>query len=163
MLPKTITRINQYFAEISGWLLCVIVLLLTIDLVSRGLSTPIHGVGELAVFVMVSVVYLGLGHTEEIRGHVRVTALISRLPWKFQKAFNILIHLLAFGTISVVTHAVAKNALKSFNNQEAIVGKIPLLIWPVKFVIFLGCLFYLFQIILNLIAEFGKEPDDDSA
>ena len=80
MIKKIIARINQFLGEISGWLLCAIMLLLTIDFVSRGLSVPVHGVGEIAVFVMVAVVYFGLGHTEATGGHVRVTAITSRLP-----------------------------------------------------------------------------------
>ena len=159
MIKKTIVKINHFFAEISGWLLCVIIILLIADLVGRGISKPLQGVSELAIFVMVSVVYCGLAHTEEIRGHVRVTALIGKLPPLLRKVSNVLVYLLATATFSIVTWAVAKNALKSFNSQEAVAGTVPLLIWPVKSVIFLGCLFYLVQIVVNLVEEVFKETD----
>ena len=80
MIKRLFIRINHFFAEMSGWLLSAIMFLLIIDFVSRGIYHPIQGVGELAVFVLVAVVYLGIPHTEEVRGHVRVTAIISRFP-----------------------------------------------------------------------------------
>ncbi len=156
MIKKTIGRINKFFAEISGWLLCVIMVLLIIDFASRGLSAPIHGVGEIAVFVMVAVVYLGLAHTEETRGHVRVNALISRLPPRAQLFSEIAIHLVALCAIAIVVWAVALNVIKAFYSQEAVAGTVPLLVWPVKLMVFVGCFFYLLQIILNLIEEVQK-------
>lgn len=156
MVRKTIAKINQWLGEISGWLLCAIMLLLTIDFVSRGLSMPIHGVGEIAVFVMVAVVYFGLGHTETNRGHVRVTAVTSRLPPTVEKVLNITVYLIALFTIAVCTWALALNAIKAFTSDESVAGTVPLLVWPIKFLMLIGCFFYLCQIFLNLIEEIGK-------
>ncbi len=156
MIKKIIVRINQFLGEISGWLLCAIMLLLTIDFVSRGLSMPVHGVGEIAVFVMVAVVYFGLGHTEATGGHVRVTAVTSRLPAKVEKLLNVIIYIIALCTIATCTWALGLNALKAFNSEEAVAGTVPLLVWPIKFLMLIGCFFYLCQVVLNLIEEIGK-------
>ena len=156
MIKRTISKVNHFFAEMSGWLLSAIMFLLIIDFVSRGLYRPIQGVGELAVFVLVTVVYLGIPHTEEVRGHVRVTAIIARFPIGLRKRINFIIYLITLITIAFVVYAVTQNAIKAFVTKEAVAGTVPLLVWPVKFVIVIGCIFYFFQIILNTIDELKK-------
>ena len=76
---KIIDRVTEWLAESSGWLVSIIMILLVVDFVSRGLSKPIQGVSEMAVFVMVAVVYLGLGHCEQEKGHVRVEMFITKV------------------------------------------------------------------------------------
>ena len=156
MIKRYIIKINHFFAEMSGWLLSAIMFLLIIDFVSRGMYRPIQGVGEMAVFVLVAVVYLGIPHTEEVRGHVRVTAITSRLPERIQKILDFIIYLVATVTIAFVLYAVTQNAVKAFINQEAVAGTVPLPVWPVKFVIVIGCVFYFIQMISNTIDEFKK-------
>jgi len=156
MIRRYLIKFNHFFAEMSGWLLSAIMFLLIIDFVSRGMYRPIQGVGELAVFVLVAVVYLGIPHTEEVRGHVRVTAITSRLPERIQKILDFIIYLVATVTIAFVVYAVTQNAVKAFINQEAVAGTVPLPVWPVKFVIVIGCVFYFIQMISNTIDEFKK-------
>ena len=156
MIRRFFIKINRFFAEMSGWLLTAIMFLLIIDFVSRGIYHPIQGVGELAVFVLVAVVYLGIPHTEEVHGHVRVTAIISRFPPGVRQFINFIVYLIALITIAFVVYAVTQNAIKAFVTQEAVAGTVPLPVWPVKFVIVIGCVFYFIQIISNTIDEFKK-------
>jgi TRAP-type C4-dicarboxylate transport system permease small subunit len=156
MLRERIKKINHFFAELSGWLLSAIMFLLIIDFVSRGMYRPIQGVGELAVFVMVSVVYLGIPHAEQVRGHVRVTAITNRLPQTVRNWMNLIVYVLCTGIIGFVVFAVTQNAIKSYTSDEAVAGTVPLPVWPVKTVIVIGCTFYFIQIVLNTIDEIKK-------
>jgi len=156
MLRQKINQINHFFAELSGWLLSAIMFLLIIDFVSRGMYRPIQGVGELAVFVMVSVVYLGIPHAEQVRGHVRVTAIINRLPERVRNWMNLFVYVLCTVAIGFVVFAVTQNAIKSYTSDEAVAGTVPLPVWPVKAVIVIGCTFYFIQIVLNAIDEIKK-------
>lgn len=155
-IKKAILRVNGFFAEICGWLLIAVMILMMIDFVSRGLSKPIQGVGEIAVFVMVAIVYLGVAHTEQIRGHVRVSAVTTRLPPRIKNIVNLIVYVLALATLAVVVWAVAQNAFKAFESQEAVAGTVPLLVWPVKFVIFFGCVLYFLQLVINTKEELQK-------
>ncbi|MCU0782073.1 MAG: TRAP transporter small permease [Akkermansiaceae bacterium] len=149
-----LSRINQYASEISGWLLIAIIVLLMTDFIGRAVSRPVHGVSELAVFTMVAVVYLGIAHTEKKRGHVRVTAVISRLPHRLQRAFNRVVYLTACAATAVVVWAVAVNAVIAYTSDEAVAGTVPMPVWPVKLVVFVGCCLYLVQLVVNTIEEF---------
>jgi TRAP-type C4-dicarboxylate transport system permease small subunit len=152
-IKRLVEKLNRYCAELCGWLLLIIMILLIIDFVGRGLSRPIQGVGELAVFVMVAIVYLGLGHTEHLHGHVRVDALKTRLSIRAQHILNAVIHVIATITVMITCWAVYLNAVKAFQSKEAIAGTVPLLIWPVKWVVVVGCVLYLLQLLINTIQE----------
>lgn len=156
MVRRWIKSINHFFAEFSGWLLSGIMFLLIIDFVSRGMYRPIQGVGEMAVFVMVAVVYLGIPHAEQVRGHVRVTAIISRMPQRVRLWTNAVVYVLCTVTIGFVVFAVTQNAVKSYTSDEAVAGTVPLPVWPVKTVLVIGCVFYFIQVILNSIDEIKK-------
>ena len=155
-MKRAIQRINDFFAELSGWLLSAIMFLFIIDFVSRGLYIPIQGVTEMAVFVLVAVVYLGVPHAEGVQGHVRIEVFLSKFPPPLRRAVNVTVFVLAVGTAGFMLYAVVENALKSFLTQEAVAGTVPLLVWPVKTVIVVGCLFYLVQLAINTVAEFHK-------
>jgi TRAP-type C4-dicarboxylate transport system permease small subunit len=130
--------------------------LLILDFVSRGLYRPVQGVGDLAVFVMVAIVYLGAAQTEETRRHVRVTAVTSLLPKRVRQTADAAIHVLASATMAVVVFAATKNAIKAFQSGEAVAGTVPLWVWPVKFVIVIGCIFYFLQLLINTVEAFQK-------
>ena len=153
---KTLTFINRNLAHLCGWLLTIIMFLLLLDVFSRGLKRPLQGVGELAVFVMVAIVYLGAAHTEETKRHVRVTAVTSRLPQRAHQVVDVVIHILATATMAVVVWASAQNAVSAFTSQEAVAGTVPLWVWPVKFVIVIGCFFYFLQLVVNTVEGFKK-------
>ena len=155
-VKKTLTYINRKLANLSGWLLTAVMFFLMLDFVSRGLNRPVQGVGELAVFVMVGIVYLGAAHTEQTKRHVRVTAVTSRLPQRARQVVDVGIHVLATATMAVVVWASAQNAINAYSSQEAVAGTVPLWVWPVKFVIVIGCFFYFLQLVMNTVEGIQK-------
>jgi len=155
-MKKYIFLINKWFAELSGWLLIVMMSLLIIDFASRGLYRPIQGVGELAVFVLVAVVYLGLPHCEQIGGHIRVNAILNRLPIKIIKVINFIVYLISFLFLIILAFSVGRSFIQSYQCKEAIAGTVPLIIWPVRLTIFIGVLFYCIGAMINTIDKFKK-------
>lgn len=153
-MKKRISFINKIFAELCGWLLSLIMIFLAIDFIGRGLSMPVVGVAEIAVFAMVAVVYLGLPHCEEQHGHVRVEAILIRLPKRVKKLLDISCYLLAIFIIAVAIYAAGANAISAYIEKEAISGPTPLLTFPVKSVMVIGLLFYLIQLIVNAHDDF---------
>lgn len=155
-MKKIIFLINKWFAELSGWLLIIMMFLLIIDFASRGFYRPIQGVGELAVFVLVAVVYFGIPHCEEIRGHIRVTAILNRLPIRIRKVSNFIVYLISFLFLILLVFSVGRSFIQSYQCKEAIAGTVPLIIWPVRLTIFIGAFFYCIGVMINTIDEFKK-------
>ena len=156
VLAKSLHIINKICAEICGWMLSIIMLLLIVDVVCRTFATPVMGVAELAMFVMVGTVYAGLANCEMEYGHVRVGSVVELLPRKYQKWAMILTYCAATLTIGIATWAICDNAWASFVDNEGIAGAVSYPLYPVKFVMALGMILYTAQLVLNLIVEIKK-------
>jgi TRAP-type mannitol/chloroaromatic compound transport system permease small subunit len=150
MLAKLIDVCTNILAELCGWFLLVVMGLIVVDLVSRATSTPIYGVSESAMFVMIAIVYLGLPYAEKMRAHVRVELILDNMAPRLSAVFDLIMYLLVVGTMFVVLYAVTINAWGSYGSRQAIAGPTPLLVWPVKSVMVAGLLLYVVQIIINV-------------
>jgi len=104
----------------------------------------------MAVFVMIIVVYLGLGQCEKYERHIKVTAVFERLPLGVQAYIGVFNYVVQIAVIAIITVAVGENVLYSFRKHEAVPGYFHLPIWPTKFVLFTGLFFYWLQIVVNL-------------
>lgn len=134
----------------------VVMFLLLADVFFRTFATPIMGVAELAMFVMIGTVYAGLAHCEMEHGHVRVGSVVELFPPKVQRVIILITYILAAITIGITMYAMCDNAWESFVDKEGIAGAISYLLYPVKFVMALGLILYFLQIIVNLIIELRK-------
>lgn len=139
-----------------GWMLSVVMILLIIDVVCRTFATPVMGVAELAMFVMIGTVYAGLGNCEMQYGHVRVGSVVELLSPKNQKIAMIITYIVAIATIGIATYAMCDNAWSSFVDGEGIAGAVSYPLYPVKFVMGFGMIVYTLQLIINLCKEIAK-------
>lgn len=155
-MKKLVHWISRRFAELSGYLLIVMMFLLITDFVSRAMYRPIQGVSELAVFVMVAVVYLGTPHCEQVRGHVNVAAIINRLPQKIKQPLKVMVYWTTFFFLVLFVFSIGRSCIQAYRSNESISGTIPIVVWPVKLSIFIGCFFYCTQVLINSIEEFKK-------
>ena len=151
-----INNTNRILAEICGWLLCAIMAFLCFDIISRGIKEPVQGVTVVAVFVMIIVIYLGLGQCEKYERHIKVNAVFERLPPRMQDYISVFNYLIQTVVIAIVTVAVAQNVVYSIKKHEAVPGWVHLPIWPTKLILFLGLLFYWLQILVNLTDKIKK-------
>ena len=151
-----IHKINQIMAELSGLSLVFVMVFVLTDIISRNISRSIRGVSEMAVLAMIIAVYLGISYCEEKKGHVRVEAVLHRLPYKYRKILNLLSYFLVFLMLGIVVFAVGKYALSTYNTGEAIQSPRPIRIFPVIFVMFASCVLYWIQILLNLLEAFKE-------
>ena len=144
-----LSKLNALCAELSGWLLSVLTCLLFLDLALRGFGVSVLSLSAMALFVMVAVVYLGLGHCEEMRGHVRVEFGIGLFPEKWRGYVDLSAHLIGCVTVGVTAYAMIVNFLNSFTHREALADLVRLPIYPVKFIMAAALVVYFLQLCLN--------------
>jgi TRAP-type C4-dicarboxylate transport system permease small subunit len=143
---RRITHIvNQVLAGFCGWLMLAMMLLLVLDVLTRLIGRPMQGMAELSVFVMMVVIYLGLARCEERMEHVGLELLRNFLSTGKRKRLDWINALLAVLTVGIFAYAIIDNAIFSFLRNESIEGTVELPIWPTKFIIVVGIVFYMIQ------------------
>lgn len=153
-------RINQYLATLCGWLLVVTCMLLFVDLVSRGIGLPIQGLAVLSVFVMITVIYLGMARCEEEEENVRVELVLDRLPTKGRKYMLLFTDIVQLVVIALFISEMIENTYISIITFEAEAGTVQFPIGPVKVFMVIGLIFYWIQIIINFSERLHSQTGD---
>jgi TRAP-type mannitol/chloroaromatic compound transport system permease small subunit len=63
----------------------------------------------------------------------------------------LLSYVLALGTVGLLFYSVFMNAISAYQSNESIEGTVELPIWPVKFIMVIGLVFFFFQTLVNTI------------
>jgi len=145
--------INERLGELSGLLVALIALSLTLGFLSRVIGMPIIWITEFSQFAMVAIIFLGLSLCEQQQGHVRVEAVIIRFPRNGWWAANIFTYLVALVGVGIMLWGCLEEAIYSYESLESVSGLVLLPIYPVKFIIVIGVGFFLLQLVINTIRE----------
>ena len=91
-----IQRVNRWVCYAGMFLILPLMLLTTVDVISRAAwDRPIPGIVELSSYALDVFILLGLAYTQQVKGHVRVSMLTSRLPPRAQLFLEIFVTLLS--------------------------------------------------------------------
>ena len=152
-MKRIVHKINQILSGFCGWLMLAMMILLVIDIITRTMRKPIQGMAELSVFVMMVVIYLGLARCEEHKEHVNLEIVLNALPSLPRRILEVFSYLLALGTVGLLLYAVFTNAINSYLRNEAIEGTVEMHIWPVKFIMVIGLIFFFAQTVINALEK----------
>ena len=91
-----VQRINRWVCYLGMLLILPLMLLTTADIIGRAAwARPIPGIVELSSYMLDVFILLGLAYTQQVKGHVRVSMLTSRLPQRAQQSLEIVVTLLS--------------------------------------------------------------------
>ena len=80
-ISRMIQRVTRSLCYIGMFLLIPMMLITAGDVIGRAVwSKPIPGTVELSSYMLVFFILLGVAYTQQVKGHVRVSMLVSRLP-----------------------------------------------------------------------------------
>ena len=145
---------NKFLAESCGYLVMILMLIIMVDVILRNAGFPIFGIVEVGIYITVAVVYLGLGHCEDMDGHVRLTAVVSRLRPSWSAFLSCIMDILSFSIMCLAFYACLRSAVSSFTDNEAVMAAdIALYTWPARVALVVGLFFYCGQILVS----FGKK------
>ncbi|MFC1912682.1 TRAP transporter small permease subunit [Chloroflexota bacterium] len=147
-------RIIELFGVLAAIATGVMAVSVVSDIVSRDFTNrAIPGVLEFGESLMVVVVFLSLAWTQRQKGHVRVTAILSRFSENKQSALN----LWAWGISLIMCVALAiaavMQATVSIEIGEFLWGIIQFPIWPARIVIAGGLILLCIQFLVDIAAE----------
>ncbi|MFD1039349.1 TRAP transporter small permease [Virgibacillus byunsanensis] len=145
--------INDKLAEICGFLLFAIMILLTVNVASREFGIAIPGLTTTAVLILIAVVYLGQSRTEEHDEHANVDMVTNMLPSKWKTLNSLFINILKLFTISFFFYGSIGSFISSYQANEIFADVVKIPMWPAKLAIVIGLFFFAIQILLKLIED----------
>jgi len=81
---------------VAGWLVLIMMLLVLVEVISRYVfNRPLMVANEFGAYLLVAVSYLAAAYAWKEKGHVRITALVSRLPLRVSNWLRLITLLLA--------------------------------------------------------------------
>ena len=100
---ENIANIGGYF---SGWLVPLMMILVLFEVVMRYIvhQPPIIA-DEISAYMLVALSFIGMAYTWKEKGHVRITALVSRVPARVSNWVRLISLALALALAAVLTQA----------------------------------------------------------
>lgn len=98
-----IQRLNRWICYAGMFLILPLMLFTTADVIGRAAwSRPIPGIVELSSYALDVFILLGLAYTQQVKGHVRVSMLTSRMPPRAQILIEIIVTCLSLFIIALL-------------------------------------------------------------
>lgn len=103
MFRKSVHNIVLFLSFVGMFFLIPMMLLTTGDVLGRAIwSRPIPGAMELSSYILSIFILLGVAYTHQVKGQVRVTMLVSRLPRRMAVMLDILTTSISLFIISIL-------------------------------------------------------------
>jgi TRAP-type C4-dicarboxylate transport system permease small subunit len=102
-LKKGIRVLNRFIGGVSACFLIPLMLITAADVLTRDLlNYPIPGTVELSQYLLAVFILLGLAYTQQVKAHVSVSIITSRLRSRVQFILTIITTLISFFIFSVL-------------------------------------------------------------
>jgi len=147
MFRKTIQRCSLYMSYIGMMLLIPMMLLTSSEVVGRAVwSRPIPGSLELSSYMLAAFILLGLAYTQQVKGHVRVTMFISKLPDRWGLLLDVVTTLLSLFIIALMAWQGWVEGIKERTVSDML--RIPQ--FPFRLLVSVGGLFLFLELLFDL-------------
>ena len=114
-LSSFITRLVNVSGHVFGWLVAIMMLLVLFEVFMRYIvGQPPLVADEFSAYMLVALSFLGMAYTWKEKGHVRITALVSRLPSKVSSWLRLITLVLGFAFILAITQSSYAFLIASF-------------------------------------------------
>ncbi len=152
---KVIQRLTFYVCAASMFMLVPMMFLTTIDVIGRAFfARPVPGAVELSEYMLAVVILLGLAYTQQVKGHPRVTLIVSRLPWRLQALLEIIMNLLGMFIIFIVIWQGYLLATGRMSTVVSDVLRIPQL--PFRLLVSVGGALLFLELLVDLATAAGN-------
>ena len=157
-ISAAITTVNRVLAMAAGLLTAVITVIVCTDVGSRALfDMSLPGASELAVLLLIALVFLGLAGAEAKGENFTVTILLQALGPGKQRAMKAVAGVVSVATIGLFAWFSWTLGIASTMAREESYGSVVFPVWPSKLLIALGLTMLALQLIATLLAAPDKE------
>ena len=153
MVRKVIQRLTLSLCFVGMFLLIPMMLLTTGDVVVRTVwGRHIPGTVELSSYMLAAFILLGVAYTHQVKGHVRVSMLVSRLPERAGLILDLITTLLSLFIISILAYQGWEVGLEERTVSDIL--RIPQL--PFRLLVAVAAFFLWLELMIDLWISAGK-------
>jgi TRAP-type C4-dicarboxylate transport system permease small subunit len=150
---KGIQRFNLYISMAGMSLIIPLMLLTTGDVIGRGFfRKPIPGTFELSEYLLAVLILLGAAYTQQVKGHVGVDFITSRLSPRLRKICQIITTLLSLFIIAIVVWQGFLQGMSERTVSEIL--RIPQ--YPFRLLVAIGGFLLWLELLIDLIGLIGE-------
>ena len=113
-------------------------------------NAPILGAMEFSLMLMIAVIYLGLGYTEQCDRHIAIDLFYKKLNKNLQNIISKTNYIILLVISSILFWHSFDNFIYSFEINEILPGMASFPKYPSKFCLSLGVLIYMLVILSKL-------------
>ena len=150
---KGIQRLNLYVSMAGMSLLIPLMLLTTSDVIGRGFfRKPIPGSFELSEYMLAIFILLGAAYTQQVKGHVRVDFITSKLSPHLRAVCEIVTTVLGLFIIAIVIWQGFLEGIRERTVSDML--RIPQ--YPFRLLVAIGGFLLWLELLIDLMSSIGK-------
>ena len=153
-IAKQAIHLSSRYACMTGMLVLLLMMLLTTaDVIGRSfLKLPIPGAFEIAQYMLVVCILLGIAYTQQVEGHVRISILSSRWHLQTQLAIDSILTLASLFVFSlIIWRGWVEAGIALQVGAVSDVLRIPQ--WPFRLFISVGCFLLCLELLIRVITS----------
>ena len=152
-VKKRIRRINYIVCAIGMAMVIPLMLLTFADVMLRGFfNKPIPGTFEISQYMLAFFILLGAAYTQQVRGHVGVNFITSRLSPRLQAVCEIVTTLLSLFIIAILVWQGWVEGIA----EKAVSDQLRIPQYPFKVLVAVGAFLLWLELLIDLFGSFGK-------
>ncbi len=156
---KTINGISRFFNIIAGISLTFLMLLTIVDVILRGLRSPVPGTFEVVAFAGAVVIGFSLPLTSWLRGHIFVDFFILKFSQKVRGIFNTATRCLVIGLFFLIGWNLIDFAMDLKKSGEvSLTLQMPF--YPIAYGVGVCCFIQCLVMVCDIVKIFGGKYDE---
>ena len=152
-VKRGIRRVNYVVCAIGMAMIIPLMLLTFADVMLRGFfNKPIPGTFELSQYILAIFILLGAAYTQQVRGHVGVDFVTSRLSPRLRVGCEIITTLLSLFIIAIVVWQGWVEGI----TEKAVSDQLRIPQYPFRVLVAVGVFLLWLELLIDLFSAFGK-------
>lgn len=142
-------RATKWLARAASVGLAAMMFLTLLDVIGRAFDRPIPGTVEVIELTMGMMIFLAIGYTTFLRGHIRVDILITQLSPRVQAFLDLLTLTIGLGFAALISWRLFLLASSRISNNDLTqIWELP--VWPAAFIMAISSLLMVTTLALQL-------------
>lgn len=158
MFKKVVTKVCDYLDTVGGIALAAIMILITLNVITRIFGKPIKGTVEWVQFLLSASIGLTIAYCALQEAHITVGILVDRLPRKARLIIETFVNVLVMAFALLASRMLLLNGFAMRDRgQLGMVTRLPY--YPFIYITAFGFLVYAFVALVKIFQTFKKEGD----